>query len=106
MGTINRTRIGLHEKLCGILGSTNVYYDPPESIKLKYPCIIYHQTSGDHAYSGNKTYLYTPSYEITTISKDADDNFVERMVSEFEMIRHGSRYTAENLYHDTFTLYW
>ena len=101
-----KSRLELHEKLCNILGSSNVYYDPPESIKLKYPCIIYHQSSGDHVYSGNKTYLYTKSYEITTIGKKADDNILERIVSEFEMIRHGSTYTADNLYHNTFTLYW
>lgn len=101
-----KKRVDLHYKLCEILGNSNVYFDPPETIKLKYPCIIYHQSSGDHVYSGNKTYLYTHSYEITAISKDPDNDIVEKMVSEFEMIRHGSRYTADNLYHDTFTLYW
>lgn len=101
-----KSRLELHKKLCTILGSSNVYYDPPESIKLKYPCIIYHQSSGDHVYSGNKTYLFTKSYELTTISKKADDDLVNRIISEFEMIRHGSVYTADTLFHNTFTLYW
>ena len=31
----------LHEKFCDLLGSRNVYFQPPESVRLVYPCIIY-----------------------------------------------------------------
>ena len=34
-------RLQLHEELCSVLGSRNVYFQPPETIKLTYPCIIY-----------------------------------------------------------------
>lgn len=34
-------RVDLHRKFEIALGSKNVYFQPPESVKLKYPCIIY-----------------------------------------------------------------
>ena len=32
-----KTRYELHEFLCEILGSRNVYFQPPESVKMKDP---------------------------------------------------------------------
>ena len=29
-------RLKLHEELCDILGSRNVYFQPPETVKMKY----------------------------------------------------------------------
>ena len=39
-----KTRYELHEFLCEILGSRNVYFQPPESVKMKYPAIVYERT--------------------------------------------------------------
>ena len=35
------SRLELHEEFCNILGSRSVYFQPPASIKLNYPCIVY-----------------------------------------------------------------
>ena len=39
--TTTERRLELHEILCTILGSRNVYFQPPESIKMNYPAIVY-----------------------------------------------------------------
>ena len=35
------SRIKLQAKLEELLGSRNVYYQPPETLKIEYPAIIY-----------------------------------------------------------------
>jgi len=32
-------RIQLHEILCDVLGTRNVYFQPPESVDMNYPAI-------------------------------------------------------------------
>ena len=41
MAKMLNDRLALHELLCEKLGSRNVYFQPPESIKMKYPAIVY-----------------------------------------------------------------
>ena len=40
-----RKRTDLHEILKEILGSDNVYFQPPESYKMEYPCIVYERSA-------------------------------------------------------------
>ena len=98
-------RLKLHEKLCEILGSRNVYYQPPESIKMTYPCIVYQRDTTRKFNADNRKYLSYDSYNVTFICKDPDSDIPDILESEFPMIRRQTRYTAEGLYHDPFYLY-
>ena len=44
-------RIAFDEILRGIIGNGNVYFQPPESVKIKYDCIIYEVTDADTKYA-------------------------------------------------------
>ena len=35
------TRLELHEQLCKILDTRYAYFQPPETVKMKYPAIVY-----------------------------------------------------------------
>lgn len=98
-------RIELHKTLVDILGSTNVYFQPPETVKLKYPCIIYSRRKGDTQFAGNKPYIYNMSYDVTVIDSNPDSEIPEKIAAIPQCIsdRH---YTADNLNHDTFVLYY
>lgn len=100
-----RTRLELHEALVEFLGSENVYFRPPESIKLKYPCIIYNPKSGDSQYADNKTYVFHRSYDIQIIHKEADTDLVERFAFTFSKARFDRSFKTDNLNHDNFVLY-
>ena len=39
------SRLNLHNELIKMLGTNNVYYQPPESIKMKYPAIVYSKSN-------------------------------------------------------------
>ena len=99
------SRLELHEELVTLLGSRNVYYQPPESIKLKYPAIIYSRSNIDNTFADNDVYLQDVAYQITVIDSDPDSVIVKKM-SLFPKTRFNRHYTSDNLNHDVFTTYY
>lgn len=100
------SRLKLHEELCDLLGTKNVYFQPPESIKLSYPCIIYTRPTGDMAYADDQTYRFVFSYTIQIIDTDPDSELPKKLALHFPMCKMGSRFVSDNLYHDNFTIYY
>ncbi len=98
-------RIELHNKLVEILGSRNVYFQPPESIKMEYPCIVYERYNIDSKYADNSVYRNMTNYRITVIDQNPDSAIVERM-SMFKTIRHLRHAVIDNLHQDTFSIYY
>lgn len=99
-------RLQLHDELEGILGTDKVYFQPPENVKLSYPCIVYKKAPPSTNNADNNTYTYTRCYELTAIYIDPDDDLGERIVKHFSMCKLGKSYTYENLHHDPITLYY
>lgn len=83
----------------------NVYFQPPSSIKMNYPAIKYSRNSIENKHANNIVYIQNYSYTITVIDYDPDSEIV-RKVSTIPGIRHNRSYQADNLNHDTFTLYF
>lgn len=88
-----------------ILGSRNVYYQPPEGVKMKFPAIVYALDSVKVRYADDRAYKRDRAYKVTYISKTADDETVNRLL-EMPLCRFGRFYTAGGLNHYTFTLYF
>lgn len=83
----------------------NVYYQPPPSVKLKYPCIIYERRSGDTLYADNKPYRFDYSYTVTYIDPDPDSN-VPFKIAELPMCKMDRCFTSDNLNHSVFIIYY
>lgn len=98
-------RLELHEVLCDILGSRNVYYQPPESVKMKYPAIRYSRSDVENNFANNKVYMQSHEYEVIVIDRNPDSDIVDK-VSSLPRCRFNRHYTADNLNHDVFTLYY
>lgn len=98
-------RIELHEKLKVILGSDFVYFQPPESVKMTYPCIVYALDSVDTKYADDKPYLNERRYSVTIIDKDPDSIIPDKLLV-LPMCSFNRMYTADNLNHWVFTLYF
>lgn len=98
-------RLELHEKLCEILGSRNVYFQPPESIKMKYPCIRYERSGINTEYADNKAYRKLKQYTITVIDRDPDSELIDRVL-ELPFSSFSRHYVADNLNHDVSVLYY
>ena len=98
-------RLELHELLCETLGSRQVSFQPPSSIRMKYPSIIYSRSRIGNEFANDSVYNQTYQYSITVIDEDPDSEIVER-VSKLPMCSFDRHYTADNLNHDTFTIYY
>lgn len=99
------SRLDLHSELVKVLGTNNVYFQPPESLKLIYPCIVYERSDIRSFDADNKKYLKTHHYTITVIDKDPDSKIVEN-ISELQKIRFIRHFATEGLNHDVFEIYY
>lgn len=98
-------RLGLQTKLEKILGTRNVYFQPPESIKINYPAIIYSldKINADHA--DNLKYKKYKQYTVTLIDKDPESEYADALF-ELPYSSFKTFYTKDNLNHFIFTLYY
>lgn len=96
----------MHEEFCTILESKNVYYNPPEKLKMNYPCIKYSLSGIDHKRANDKNYKNTNRYEVIVIDYDPDSMIHENILMHFPMCRFDRGYIADELYHKVITLYY
>lgn len=101
-----KDRLDLHEEFCGILGNRHVYFQPPEGKKIYYPCIIYEVNNVNTNFADDKPYLLRRQYVATLIYEDPDSPLTDKLAMHFETIRHNRHFTADNLNHDVYELYW
>lgn len=99
-------RLNLEDELAEILGTDNVYFQPPESVKLKYPCIIYAKAGIKGQQADNRNYILSQQYDITVIYRDPDEDISKRILEHFQRCSMGKTYKADGLYHDTLTIYY
>ena len=104
------SRLSLHEDLKTLLGSSNVYYQPPESLKIKYPCFIYRLSSANVTPADNNIYLYTRQYHLTFITKDPDSELIDEIpkffAKKFKGCRMSAHFTSDNLNHYNYTIHY
>lgn len=101
-----RSRQPLSEILNGIMGTTKrVYFQPPASIKMIYPCIVYNLDDIDAEFANNLPYALTKKYTVMVITKDPDTDLPMK-VAQLPMCTMSRAYTADNLYHYVFDLYF
>ena len=96
-------RLKLQSLLEEILGSDQVYYQPPSSVRMKYPAIVYSRNSINNLAANDSVYLQRFSYQITVMDYDPDSEIVKN-ISKIPGISFGTHFTSDNLNHDTFTL--
>lgn len=96
----------LHEELCELLGSRHVYFQPPATVRMNYDAIRYSLGGKDLKRANNRIYKTTNQYEGVIITKDPDTTLPDRVLAHFEMCSFGRPYTADNLNHYPFTLYY
>lgn len=98
-------RLDLQTLLEDLLGTRNVYFQPPANIELLYPCIIYKRNSANTEFADNKPYRYLKQYQITVVDQDPDSSIPDKIAAlarcTFE--RH---FASKNLNHDIFTLFF
>lgn len=98
-------RVQLQTVLESILGTRNVYYQPPETVKLNYPCIIYERNQIQSIHASDNPYKRDVQYSVTLVDPNPDSGFIDKllMLPKCSFERH---YKANNLNHDVFNIYY
>lgn len=94
----------LEEMFAEVLGNDNVYFSPPESVRMNYECIVYERVSGLTHFADNKPYRVSERYIATIISKDPDTKTPYKLASQ-EKCTFDRSYSSDGLYHFVFTVY-
>lgn len=98
-------RSELHTKLKSILGSDNVYFQPPPTLLMKYPCIRYNRDRISAEFADNNPYFHETRYQVTAISRDPDSD-ISMKLAKLPKCTHDRFYTADGLNHDVFNLFF
>lgn len=99
------SRLQLQTLLEAILGSRNVYFQPPESLILKYPAIVYNRDYELAQHADNSPYHKRKRYLVTHIDQNPDSDVPDKLTSlpMSTFVRH---FTAAQLNHDIINLYF
>jgi len=100
-----RSRQLLHEKLKALLGSGNVYFQPPANLRMSYPAIVYRRDDRETSHADNLPYKDAKRYLVTVIDTDPDSS-VPDAVADLPYSRFVRFYTANELNHDVYQVFY
>ena len=83
----------------------HVYFQPPENIQLEYPCIIYKRDYAATRFADDNPYTHIKRYMVTVIDRDPD-SLIPDKVAQLPMSVFNRFYTADNLNHDVYNVFF
>lgn len=96
---------GLQKILTEILGTKEVYFQPPDDASMEYPCIVYHLDTIDTRYADNKPYKISKAYLVKYIDYYPDMTIPDK-IAQLPTAKFVNHYTADNLNHYSYRLYY
>ena len=105
MTKLKDKRIELQGVLESILRSKNVYFQPPENLKINYPCIIYSRTGSDIDRADNHIYRSQKQYNLIYVDTRPDSPIVDTL-EELPYCKLDRPYVSDGLYHYPYKLFY
>lgn len=93
------------QKILEDLSGVNVYFQPPQSIRISYPAIIYSLSNISHTNANNNTYTIEHEYKIVLVDKNPDSKTIEKLMT-LPRIRFADQYVKDGLYYNSFYIYY
>lgn len=100
-----KTRLEFQTFLETFKGDRNVYFQPPPSLQMKYPAIKYSLSDIVNTHADNLSYLQSKAYQLVYITKNPDDPMID-YISQLPMCEFDRHYTADNLNHYSYTIFY
>lgn len=111
------SRLDLHESLKSFIRSINVYYEPPEGYKMKYPCIVYKRSGVNLLRADDSIHRFLNHYTITYITSDVDEGeewrpsameggLIQNFLKTFPYSSFDRQFKSDNMLHVVFSLYY
>jgi hypothetical protein len=82
-----------------------VYFQPPPSMVMEYPCIVYSRDFVKLEYADDQPYKNRTRYQVTVIDRDPDSPIPSK-VAALPLASFDRFYTADNLNHDVYQLFF
>lgn len=101
----NPKRLELQTLLEGVLGSRNVYFQPPSNVQMSYPCIVYALDNAKTDFADNSPYSRAKRYQVTVIDRNPD-TLIPDDIAQLPLSNMNRIFTADNLHHYVFDLYF
>ena len=98
-------RLDLQNILTEILGTDQVYFQPPPTVSMEYPCIVYKRDYQLTRFADDKPYAHRKRYQVTVIDRNPDSDIPDK-VAELPLCIFDWFFTSENLNHDVFKLFF
>jgi len=95
----------LQTLLINILGTKDVYFQPPPNVLMNYPCIVYHRDYELVNHADDLVYKRRKRYLVTVIDRNPD-SVVPDKISELPLCVYDRFFTADNLNHDVYKLFF
>ncbi len=88
-----------------LIGGPAVYFQPPPTVQMHYPCIVY-EIDGEHGiHADDLPYIHRRRYAVTVIDPDPDSEIPD-YVRDIESARFERFYTEDNLNHTVYAIYY
>lgn len=98
-------RLDLQTLLEAVLGTSNVYFQPPANVQMQYPCIVYQRSAADTKFADNSTYSDIKRYQVSVIDLNPDSEIPDK-IAALPMCTLARCFVVDNLNHDIFNLYY
>lgn len=100
------SRLELDEVLRSVPGVKKIYFQPPSSVKLQYPCIIYKRDGSFDEEADDIKYIHKPRYSITVVDPNPDSTIADYLLTHLSLCRAERNFTSNNLNHSVIILYY
>lgn len=98
-----RPRLSLHEILTEI--TERAYFQPPNTLKMEFPCIRYERSGSDVQWAGDLPYRLAKRYQVTVIDRNPD-SILPDQVEGLPLCEFDRWFAADGLNHWVFTLFF
>lgn len=99
------TRLEFQSVLEGLTDGLNVYFQPPDTVNMVYPAIVYNRDFQVDNHADNIRYGSRIRYQTTIIARDPDSPIPD-LVSALPMSKFVRHYTTAGLNHDIYYVYF
>ena len=80
-----------------------MYFQPPATVQMKYPAIVYSCQDIENVFADNGVYQQFHIYQVIVIDANPDSEIVHK-VSKLPMCIYDRHYASDNLNHDVFSI--
>lgn len=88
-----------------ILGSRRVYYQPPTTMRMEYPCIVYELGGSNDRFADDFKYKRERTYQLTVIDRNPDSTIPDR-VDDLPYSSMDTTFVQDGLNHFVYTLHF